>query len=106
MKCKCKVNLQSFSSTNVEDMHNNVKPILQHTPEYIILPVGTNNALNFSWDDILDNILELKIIIEEIRNKDCQVIISMPMHCQLENRLYCKRVDKHAYQSRRSYCKR
>ena len=33
---KRKVKVKSFSGTNVTDMHDNIKPILRHKPEYII----------------------------------------------------------------------
>ena len=43
-KPKVKVNI--FSSTNVRDMHDNIKPILRQKPEYIILHVSNNDVLN------------------------------------------------------------
>ena len=58
-------------------MHDNTKPILRHNPEYINLHVDTNDALTLPPNEIPDNILELKIKIEEI-DKDCKVIISVP----------------------------
>ena len=57
---KCKVKMKSFFGANVRDMHDNTKPILRHKPEYIILHVGTNDALNPPSNEILDKILELK----------------------------------------------
>ena len=65
-------------------MHDNIKPILRHKPEYIILHIGTNDALNLPPNEILDKILELKKKIEEI-NKDCKVIISTPTY-RFDNR--------------------
>ena len=70
---------KSFSGTNFGDMHDNIKPILRHKPEYIILHVGTNNALKRPPNEILDKILELKTKIEEI-NRDCKVIILTPTY--------------------------
>ena len=35
-------------------MHNNIKPILQHKIEYIILHVGTNDALNLPPNENLE----------------------------------------------------
>ena len=67
--------MKSFSDANARDMHDNIKPILRHKPEYIILHVGTNDTLKLSPNEILDKILELKTKIEEI-NRDCKVIIS------------------------------
>ena len=69
--------MKSFSGANVRDMQDNIKPILRHKPEYIILHVGTNDSLNLPPNEILDKILELKNKIEEI-NKYCKVIILTP----------------------------
>ena len=41
---KRKVKVQSFSGANVGDMHDNIKPILRHKPEYIILYIGTKHV--------------------------------------------------------------
>ena len=60
-------------------MHDNIKPILRHKPENIILYVGSNDALNLPPNEILDKILKLKIKIEEIK-KDCKVFISTPTY--------------------------
>ena len=76
---KRKVKVKSFSGANVRDMHDNIKPILRHKPEYIILYVDTNDALNLPPNEVLDKILELKKKIEEI-NKDFKVIISTPTY--------------------------
>ena len=59
-------------------MQGQIKPIFWHKPEYIILHFVTNDAVNLPPNEILDQILELKIKIEEI-NKDCKVIISTNM---------------------------
>ena len=74
---KHKVKVKSFCGANVRDMHDNIKPILRHKPEHIILHVGTNDALNLPPNEILYKILELKIKIKKT-NKDCKVIISTP----------------------------
>ena len=57
---KRKVKVKSFSGANVKDMHDNIKPILRHKLEFIILHVGTNDALNLPSNEILDKILELR----------------------------------------------
>ena len=81
---KHEVKVKSFSGANVRDMHNNIKLILRHKLEYIILDVGTNSALNVPPNEIQDKILELKKKIEEI-NKDCKIIISMLIY-RFDNR--------------------
>ena len=50
-------------------MHDNIKPILWHKPEYIVLHVRTNGALNLPPNEILDQILELKKKIEKINKR-------------------------------------
>ena len=60
-------------------IHGNIKTILKHKREYIILHNGTNDALNFAPNEILDKILELKIKFTEM-NKDCKLIILMPAY--------------------------
>ena len=71
--------MKRISGANVRDMHDNIKPILRHKPEYFILHVGTTDALNLPPNEVLDNILELKIKTEEI-TKDSKVIISTPTY--------------------------
>ena len=61
----------------VEDMEDNIKPVLKREPDYIILHVGTNNATNSTARDILDKLLQLKSKILNAR-KSCKVIISQP----------------------------
>ena len=55
-----KVKVKTFSGANVRDMHDNIKPVLWHKPEYIILHIGTNDVLNLPPNEILDKISELK----------------------------------------------
>ena len=76
---KHKVKVKTFSGANVRDINDNIKPILRHKPEYIILHVGTNDALKLPPNEILDEILKLKTKIEEI-DKDCKVTISTPAY--------------------------
>ena len=65
-------------------MDDNIKPTLRHKPQYIILHVGTNGALNLQPNEILDKILELKQKIEKT-NKDRKVIILTPTY-RFDNR--------------------
>ena len=61
---KRKVKVKIFSGVNVRDMHNNIKPILGHKPKYMILDVGTKDALNLPPNAILDKVLELKKMLK------------------------------------------
>ena len=50
---KRKVNGKSFSGGNIRDMEDNIKQILRYKRKYIILHLGTNDALNFPQHEIL-----------------------------------------------------
>ena len=64
---KHKVKVKSFSGANVRDMHDNIKPILRPKPKYVILQVGTNNALNLSPSEILDNTFQKSIEVFSLK---------------------------------------
>ena len=74
---KHNVKVRSFRGGTIEDMEDNIKPILKREPNYIILHLGTNNATNSTARDILDKLLQLKSKILKAR-KSCKVIISQP----------------------------
>ena len=76
---KHKVKMKSISSPIVRDMHGNIKSILRHKPKNI-LHIRTKNAPTLPPNEILHEILKLKIKIEEI-NKDCKFIISLRTYC-------------------------
>ena len=44
----------------IEDMEDNIKPMLKRESDYIILHAGTNNATNSTARDLLDKLLQLK----------------------------------------------
>ena len=44
----------------IEDVENNIEPILKREQDYIILHVGTNNATNLTARDMLDKLLQFK----------------------------------------------
>ena len=74
---KHNVKVRFFRGGTIEDMEDNIKPVLKREPDYIILHVGTNNATNSTTRDILDKLLQLKSKIINAR-KSCKVIISQP----------------------------
>ena len=74
---KHNVKVRFFRGGTIEDMEDNIKPVLKREPDYIILHVGTNNATNSTARDILDKLLQLKSKIINAR-KSCKVIISQP----------------------------
>ena len=50
---KHNVKVRFFRGGTIEDMEDNIKPVLKREPDYIILHVGTNNATNSTAHDIL-----------------------------------------------------
>ena len=65
---KHNVKVRFFRSGTIEEMEDNIKPILKREPDYIILHVGTNNATNLTVRDILDKHLRLKSTILDASN--------------------------------------
>ena len=51
--------MKVFSGANIRDIYDNIKPILRHNSEYLILHVDTNDALKLPSNEILDKVLEL-----------------------------------------------
>ena len=60
-----------FRGGTIEDIEDNIKPILKREPNYIILHVRTNNATNLTARDILDKLLQLKSTVLDAR-KSCK----------------------------------
>ena len=59
-------------------MYDYMKPLLRKLPDYIILHIGTNDAVNNTSREILDKILKLKTYIQKELLK-CQITISTPI---------------------------
>ena len=47
-----------------DDMYDYMKPLLCKLPDYIILLIGTNDALDYTSREILDNIFKMKVYVE------------------------------------------
>ena len=71
------VKVRFFRGGTIQDMEDNIKPILKREPDYIIIHVGTNSATNLTARDILDKLLRLMSTILDAW-KSCVVIISQP----------------------------
>ena len=69
------VKVRIFPGATTHDMHDYLKPVLKKNPDNIILHVGTNNSVNETSRDILNEILSLKNFIEKLCPK-CKVIVS------------------------------
>ena len=55
-----KVKVRYFVGGRTDDMYGYMKPLLRKLPDYIILHIGTNDAVNNTSRKIFDKILKLK----------------------------------------------
>ena len=72
---KHKVKVRYFPGARTDDMYDYMKPPLRTLSDYIILHIGTNDALNNTLREILD---KLKTYIRKELPK-CQITISTPI---------------------------
>ena len=59
---KHKVNVRYFPGARTDDTYDYMKPLLRKLPYYIILHIGTNDALDNTSREILGKILSWKLI--------------------------------------------
>ena len=78
MSRKFKVKVRPFSGAKTEDMFHYLVPLLEKMPDYVILHVGTNDAIDYEASDIAKKILQVKEFVK-LRVPNCKVIISRPI---------------------------
>jgi len=77
-KTQHRIKVRYFSGAKIEDMRNQIEPLLtERKLKIVILHVGTNNAQSMASNEIVDGLLSLKSEIMKIH--PCQVIISTPI---------------------------
>ena len=67
-----------FPGARTDDMYDNMKPPHRKLPDYIILHIGTNDALDNTSREILDKVLKMKTYIQKELPK-CKITISTPI---------------------------
>ena len=65
---KHKVKVRYFPGARTDDMYDYMKPLLRKLPDYIILHIGTNDALDNTLKEILDKVRKLKMYRRSYRN--------------------------------------
>ena len=75
---KDKVKVRYFPCARTDDLHDYMTPLLRKLPDYIILQIGTHDALNNTSREILDKIIKLKTSIQK-ELKKFQITISTPI---------------------------
>ena len=80
MKLECrekfKVNVRPFPGAKTESMFHYLVPLLEKMPDYIILHVGANDAMDYEASTIVKKIIQIKEFIK-LRVPNCKVIISI-----------------------------
>ena len=69
------VKVRYFPGANVKDIRHNLMPIIRKKPSHVIIHAGKNDAKRFTSREILNQLLNLKKIVNE-QVPDCKVIIS------------------------------
>ena len=75
MSRKFKVKVRSFPGAKTEDMFDYLVPLLGKMPDYVILHVGTDDAIDYEASDIVKKILQVKEFIK-LRVPNYKVITS------------------------------
>ena len=75
---KFNVKVRPFSGACVGDMYCYIAPLLRKGPKYILLHIGCNDAIDKASNEILDDILKLKLFIEK-ELPGCIITISCPI---------------------------
>ena len=78
MSRKFKVKVRPFSGAKTEDMLDYLVPLPEKMSDYVILHVGTNNAIDYEASDIVKKIIQVKMFIK-LRVPNSKVIISRPI---------------------------
>ena len=69
--------VRAHSGAIIQDIYSYIAPLLPRNPTYVILMVGTNDAIEKDSNKILNELLDLKKYIES-KSPECKVIISCP----------------------------
>ena len=72
------VKVRCFPGADIDDMFDFITPLLKKAPRYIILHIGTNDAIEKSSTDILNGILKLKLFIKN-KLPSVEVHLSCPV---------------------------
>ena len=75
---KFTVKMSIFPDAKADDMFYCLAPLLEKNPDYVILHVGTNDAVDHQSNDIISKIFKLKEFIQ-LKAPIYKVIISAPI---------------------------
>ena len=78
MSRKFKVKVRPFPGAKTDNMFQYLLPLLEKMPDYVILHVGTNDAMDYEASAIVKKILHVKEFIK-LRVPNCKIIIFRPI---------------------------
>ena len=67
--------MQTSSAAKIKDISNNLDGLIHNDLKTIIFHVGTNNAFEYTPEDIYNDLISLKTKMED-KIPSCQVVIS------------------------------
>ena len=85
-----------FSCARIEDLNHYIVPVIKNKPDYLILPVGTNDATTNSSRKIVNDLLMLRASISK-QLPNCRIVLSKPTirHEHGKANLTIQNVNKH-----------
>ena len=91
MPRKFNVKVRRFLGAKISDMDHSVTPILYKKPDYTVLHVGTNDAVDSQASVIVDKLLQLKCFVKE-KLPNCKIVLSRPIR-RAESKVATQVVD-------------
>ena len=67
--------MEPISEAKIKDISNNLDELIHNDLKTIIMHVGTNNAVEDTPEDIYNDLISLKLKIED-KIPSCQVVVS------------------------------
>ena len=72
------IKVRTFPGATTSDMKLFAVPLLKKKPDKVIAHVGTNDAFQFTPDEIFKNMKELRLLIQKM-TPSAKIIISSPV---------------------------
>ena len=78
MSRKFNLNVWSFPGVKIDDKYHYLILLLDKKPNYMILHVDTNNAVDINASEVVQKLLKLKEFVNG-KTPDCKIVLSRPI---------------------------
>lgn len=78
MSRKFNLNVWSFPGVKIDDKYHYLILLLDKKPNYMILHVDTNNAVDINGSEVVQKLLKLKEFVNG-KTPDCKIVLSRPI---------------------------